>query len=68
MEKFSQLSINHKAYEICFYWSNINGIETLNDLYNWESRDHSNRKLFKVSDHKEAETITNSKKLINQYL
>lgn len=68
MDKYSQLSVNHRAYEICFYWKDINGIETLDGLYDWESKDWSNRRLFRVDDHAEAESIVSSKKLINQYL
>jgi hypothetical protein len=68
MENFSQLSIEHRAYEICFYWRDINGIETLDGLYKWDGEDFINRRLFRVDDQQEAESIVSSKKLINQYL
>jgi hypothetical protein len=68
MDKYSQLSVRHKAYEICFYWKDANGIETLDGLYGWESRDWGNRRLFRVDDHAEAQAIVSSKKLINQYI
>jgi hypothetical protein len=68
MDKYSQLSVNHRAYEICFYWKDVNGVETLDGLYAWESHDWSDRRLFRVDDHAEAQAIVSSNKLINQFI
>lgn len=45
-----------RAFEVCFYWEDPNGVDTLEGLYHWEMKDNSNRKLIKVSSREEAES------------
>ena len=66
--KYSQLSTSYKAYEICFYWADENGIETLEGLYNWEASDMPNNKLYEVSDCNKARSIIDNNKLLKQYV
>jgi hypothetical protein len=68
MEKFNQLSVSVQGYELCFYWLDSNGIETLLSLYNWLEQDHTNRRLFIVSDELEAGTIVKNRKKLKAYI
>lgn len=52
----SQITKYSRAYEVCFYWEDENGIETIEGLYSWEMKDNANRRLIKVSSKKEAES------------
>jgi hypothetical protein len=65
--KYSQLSANCNAYEVCFYWEDANGIETLEGLFRWESDDYPINRLYKVDSREEAEAIINNKKTLKQY-
>ena len=65
--KYSQLSANCNAYEICFYWEDANGIETLDGLYRWMENDYANNRLYKVDSEADAEAIIYNKKTLKQY-
>ena len=63
---YNQISTNYKAYEVCLYFKDENGIETLEGLYNWQSKDATNRLLFEFDNYANAYKVINSKKLLRQ--
>lgn len=65
--KYSQLSAKCNAYEICFYWEDVNGIETLDGLYRWEESDWAINRLYKVDSEDDARSIINNRKMLKQY-
>ncbi len=68
MEKFNQLSASIKSFELCFYWLDSNGIETLSGLYNWLDKDSPNRRMFLVENYLEARKITSNNKALKAYI
>ncbi len=64
---YSQLSTTCNAYELCFYWPDEYGIETLEGLYKWEASDRPINILYEVKNKEEAEAIINDRKLLKQY-
>ena len=52
---YSEITVECKAYELCFAHPDPRGINSLDDLRVWEIRDRANRRLFILKDVSEAE-------------
>jgi hypothetical protein len=68
MKKYTEISIIYKGCELCFYFEDPNGIETITSLYSWEAKDKGNRRIFEVENKKEAMSIVNSNRMIKSYV
>lgn len=64
---YNSISVSVKSYEIVFFYPCDFGIETLEGLYSWESKDPANRRLIKVDNHEAADTIVSNKKLLKTF-
>lgn len=64
---YNQLTANYKGAELCFYFISEVGIETLEGLLTWQSKDYPNRVLIEVKDYAEAKKIVDTPKLLKVY-
>lgn len=54
MEKYSTISFTRYGFDYCYAYPNPNGIETLDGLFEWESKDRGNRELTLCESEDEA--------------
>lgn len=64
---YNSISVSVKSYEIVFFYPCDFGIETLDGLYSWESKDPANRRLIKVDSRQAAADIVSNKRLLKTF-
>jgi len=51
---YSEISVEIRAYELCFAYPDKGGINSCDDLEIWEMRDRGNRRLYFCDDEEQA--------------
>ncbi len=64
---FNSVTASVKSYELVFFYPCEYGIETLDGLYSWESKDPANRRLIEVESLDAAYSIIDNKKLLKTF-
>lgn len=64
---FNSITASVKSYELVFFYTCEYGIETLDGLYSWESKDPANRRLIEVESLDAAYSIIDNKKLLKTF-
>ena len=68
IQKYSAIKKEFFGYSLLFYWEDNNGIETMERLENFLSKNSANRKIFQVNDETQANQIIKNKKELKAYV
>jgi hypothetical protein len=67
-QRYSSISAEVHEYEVCFYWLDAQGYESIPNIYEWTRGDFNNRRAYEVDSQQEAERIISDKQFLNNYI
>lgn len=67
-QRYSSISAEVHEYEVCFYWLDAQGYESIPNIYEWTRGDFNNRRAYEVNSQQEAERIISDKQFLNNYI
>lgn len=62
--KFKIKIVEVKAYELCLYWSSDEGLDTIDDIFKWESQDVANRRVYAFKSEQEVNSLLSNKEAL----
>ena len=67
-ERYSSISCEVHEYEVCFYWLDAQGYDSIPNIVDWANQDWNRRRAFEVPSQQEAERIISDKQFLNNYI
>jgi hypothetical protein len=67
-QRYSSITAEVHEYEVCFYWLDTKGYESIPNIYEWTQADFNNRRAFEVGSQQEADKLISDKQFLNNYI
>ena len=67
-QRYSSVTVEAHEYEVCFYWLDTKGYESIPNIHEWTQGDFNNRRAFEVESQQEADKLISDKQFLNNYI